>query len=235
MEFPRLRELLLSLGENETIYKSDCLQILNSLPSKLKALRMTGPSYTRKGITASFLRNLAGKCPNLKEVWLAIPRASIMPSDLALFFQTIRPREVCLDFVRRRDVLITHNVLTALSDSGCLEVLGVGYKDESRADVKAAQLQHFYEKTANPFPSLKELRLCGVFHLGHLVGSNLVFEDLEDLQFDAVITDFTASKAARVINTFAPRLRWLSPASCTRAIVEIRNCFMDLYRPGVMK
>lgn len=376
MEFSRLRELLLNLYDDETLHKSDLLQISSHLPSKLKALRITGPSYTRKSLTATFLKELAEQCPSLKELWLAVPRASVSSSNLAVFFRTIRPREVCLDFVRCKDVLITHDVLAALSDGGCLEVLSVGCKDESRADVAAAQLQHFCEKTANPFPSLKELsmefhtdaipwvsrcfptvtklrikvytsdrsrvtsvlkhlaemtqlreleimrnqdrsnfdmtippkeflalgslpqlvtlkigsvfyldagesfteeharvmfsgltaleelcialpgnhstysypryilrvisrsccklkslRLVGVFHLGHFGDPSNPprFDNLEELRFDAVETWDTPLKAAKVIDAFAPKLKRLSPDSCTKVISEICDCFMNLH------
>ncbi|KAH0382196.1 hypothetical protein KCU92_g6508, partial [Aureobasidium melanogenum] len=156
LDFARLKEVIFN-----DIWTNDLLTLSRYFLPKLETLRLVNyPSRDENNwFSASFLEDLAAKCPNLKQISFLVPEAPILSSDLARFFRSIRPREVRLELRWHEEDFITEDVLSALSYGGRLEVLVFEHKHYDFPDIEALVLQRFCESTANPFPTLKVLEI----------------------------------------------------------------------------
>lgn len=159
LEFPRLKEVILSHEQHDDVHGTNDVQLSRYFSPHLETLRLDDNSEERNWLTADLLEDFAQTYPDLKELFLSVLVAPLLSPDLALFFRGIHLRKVCLELRASACYLITHDVLSALSGGGCLEVLVFGVKNCFwKAElIKTLELQRFCESTADAFSTLEEL------------------------------------------------------------------------------
>lgn len=160
LEFPRLKEVVLynlniwflQSGEHSH-------QLLRYLQPTLESLRLTDDFRNRpKWLTASFLTEVARRCPSLKEISIMARYVPTEPADLALFLSSIRPQAVTLGFEQEGQML-TSEVLSAVSESESLTSLDLVGIMRDYEEVKLVELQRFLSVTSKPFANLTHLGL----------------------------------------------------------------------------
>ncbi|KAG9652203.1 hypothetical protein KCU64_g8454, partial [Aureobasidium melanogenum] len=158
LRFPKLKEVILSNVDND---EPEGLRLSKYLQPTLESLKLVDKSNDEdtNWLTASFLADVAKRCPDLKEVLLWAPYTSIDPVDLVQFFRSIRPQVISIDFGEYASEVLTYDVLSALSQGGSLESL-IFVPDKAKySDIEVDHLQRFFDATRDPFPSLRRLEL----------------------------------------------------------------------------
>jgi hypothetical protein len=161
--FPKLQEVILHNVKHGAARESQVFRLWKYMQPALRCMKLIdrtngGIARNTNWLTIPFLAAVAQRSYNLQEVFIWIPNATIEPADLARFFGNIQPRTVSLDLGGDR-VMLTSELLAALSHEKCLESLESVSKNDSREQIEFLQLQRFLRTTAKPFPYLKRLDL----------------------------------------------------------------------------
>lgn len=99
LAFPRLKEVVLRNLVVGFLRSGGYSQVLRYLQTTLQTLRLIdGTRFGPKWFTASFLTEVAQRCPNLEEISIRARDVPIRPAQLAHFLRSIRPRAVTLGF-----------------------------------------------------------------------------------------------------------------------------------------
>ncbi|CAD0083691.1 unnamed protein product [Aureobasidium vineae] len=140
LNFPRLKEVILHNIDKEARQKFREFQLSRYLQPTLQSLKLLDQTYDNvengtNWLTASFLTDVARRCPDLKQISFWVPNTPIEPSDHTSFFRSIKPQEVSLDLPR----MLTCDLLSALShDGGCLESLAIVDEEDNHRRIKPA-------------------------------------------------------------------------------------------------
>jgi hypothetical protein len=161
--FPELQEVILHNVKHGAARGSQEFRLWKYMQPALRCMKLIDRTNgdTRRDtnwLTIPFLAAVAQRSYNLQEVFIWVPNTSIEPADLARFFRNIHPRTVSLDLGGDR-VMLTSELLAALSQGKCLESLESVSENDSREQIESLQLRRFLETTTKPFPYLKRLDL----------------------------------------------------------------------------
>lgn len=167
LAFSRLREVILYNGENHNAPREDGreFRLWKYLQPTLQSLILLDKMYhdiedRSDWLTVSFLTEIAVRCPNLEHISLCVYNPHIDPKDVVLFFQSIQPRRVSLEFGCSRQSILNLDLLFALSCLDRLQSLALIGTEGAGTLITAEQLIRLTSLVNTPFLRLKSLELC---------------------------------------------------------------------------